>query len=375
MTTAERKIEDLLIEMDGLFSGYYRWLAGQYDPATGGIYYARSSYEIAGFIPDIESTAQALNILQRSDLLAALPTALKEKMILFFQNKQDPVSGYFYDEDEIMRDDAIMVARALSYSLGSLQKLGGKPRYRLPHEAMPLPKCMQSPLKYVEWLKGVDLRNSWRGCDLMTTVNHHIAKLDENERNAFVQAGADYFASIQDQDTGLWGAGNLYIRISGTFKLSAFYNRFGLPVPNADRIYQTLIHSLRNEQALDMCWVRNPIDLLWTLRDEIQILQEEFAEIVEITVSNMRKFLRNDGGFSREIDHSPVAPNVAQVKNGEYYPNMPKPVSIGKGLIEGDMNAGTQALLIREFCYRLAGKQHLPLANTEDFLNVLSSRI
>ncbi|MNC74526.1 hypothetical protein D3C75_1258980 [compost metagenome] len=43
------------------------------------------------------------------------------------------------------------------------------------------------------------------------------------------------------------------------------------------------------------------------------------------------------------------------MKEGEYYPDMPKAVPIGLGLAEGDMNAGTQALLIRAICYELAG--------------------
>ncbi|MNV60921.1 hypothetical protein D3C71_1534060 [compost metagenome] len=76
----------------------------------------------------------------------------------------------------------------------------------------------------------------------------------------------------------------------------------------------------------------------------------------------MKRLLRADGGFSRELAHSPTAPNVAQVKEGECYPGMPKAVHIGAGEVEGDMNAGTQALLIRSVCYQLAGKKAPPLA-------------
>jgi hypothetical protein len=34
---------------------------------------------------------------------------------------------------------------------------------------------------------------------------------------------------------------------------------------------------------------------------------------------------------------------------------MPKPVYLSEGKVEGDMNAATQALLIRSLCYGLAG--------------------
>ncbi|WP_248928846.1 hypothetical protein [Paenibacillus hamazuiensis] len=352
--------EERLKEMDPLFAGFYTWLAGQYDPLSGGFHYARSSFDM-GMIPDIESTAQAVNILERSGLLGQLPKEMKDRMIAFFQIKQDP-SGYFYDDNPNMRKDEVMVARALGYCAHSLHKLGGEPLYPLPHQSKELPEFMRSPEAYVAWLKQVDLRNSWRGCDLMTSANHYLTRLDESARASYVEAAADYFASIQHPDTGFWGGGHPYVQISGTFKLSAFYKRFGVPVPNVDKIYRALLNCLRHEEALDMCWVRNPIDLLETFRGVLSIPAEELEEIFRITAANMRKFLRGDGGFSRELLHSPKAPNVAQVKEGEFYPYMPVAVPIGQGLVEGDMNAGTQALLIREYAHLLAKADHKPLS-------------
>jgi len=43
-------------------------------------------------------------------------------------------------------------------------------------------------------------------------------------------------------------------------------------------------------------------------------------------------------------------------------------VTIGQGLAEGDMNAGTQALWVREISYMLCGLEHEPLkAYAADF--------
>ncbi|TBL75300.1 hypothetical protein [Paenibacillus thalictri] len=376
MNTADqlREIAGLLVDMDDLFAKFYEWLAGQYSPVTGGFYYARSSFEMEGFNPDIESTAQAVNILERSGLLDTLPMSVKSKLITFFQCKQDPVSGYFYDEDANMRRDEVMVARAFSYSTHSLQKLGGKPLHPLPGEAAPLPEWMSAPAAYVGWLRSVDLCSSWRGCDLMSSSNQYVARLGVSERQPYVEAAAHYLASIQNEN-GLWGGGNLYIQISGTFKLSSFYKRFGVKMPNMDRIYATMLRCLRGDEADDMCWIRNPIDLLETFRGDLHVPVHELREIVEITLSNMRKLLRQDGGFSREIKQSPPAPNVAQVKKDDGYPNMPAAVPIGRGLVEGDMNAGTQALLIRENCHLLAGIPHKPLAQyTGQFAEKLGGR-
>lgn len=368
MSQVKENVIGSLREMDSLFEGFYTWFGGQFDPAAGGFYYARSSFDMENFIPDIESTAQALNMMERSGLLAQIPDDMREKLIGFFQRKQDPQTGYFFDADPNMRKDDVMVMRALGYSSNSLRKLGGEPLYPLPQQSQTLPAYLETPDTYVAWLKGVDLRNSWRGCDFLGTPNHHLQKLKEEERAAYIEAGARYFASIQDPETGLWGGGNGYIRISGTFKLCAFYRTFGVPVPNIDVIYRAILHILRTEKALDMCWIRNPIDLLGSFYPNLPMPQNEWAEILGITVANMRTLLRPDGGFSRELKHSPKAPNVAQVKEGEFYPNMPAAVPIGQGLVEGDMNAGTQALLIREFSYLMSEQEHLPLkAYTDDF--------
>ncbi|HRY53720.1 MAG TPA: hypothetical protein P5142_03785, partial [Spirochaetia bacterium] len=62
----EAGIGAALAGMEALFGGFYEWLAGQYDEASGGFFYARSSRLLPGFEPDIESSAQALSVLERS---------------------------------------------------------------------------------------------------------------------------------------------------------------------------------------------------------------------------------------------------------------------------------------------------------------------
>lgn len=121
-----------LAGLDQLFEGFFEWLEGQYDPKSGGFFYARSSKESGQFIPDIESTAQAVNIMERAGILERLSPEIKGGLIRFFQGKQDP-SGYFFDEDPNMRLDEVIVGRAIGYSSHSLHKLGAAPLYPLPN--------------------------------------------------------------------------------------------------------------------------------------------------------------------------------------------------------------------------------------------------
>ncbi|MBQ7386733.1 MAG: hypothetical protein IJW03_01050 [Clostridia bacterium] len=75
------------------------WIANLYDPVTGGFYYSRSARDYEGFLPDLESTAQALGILGSIGALnrdTMLPDDIKMKIVEFARNMQSANDGYFY---------------------------------------------------------------------------------------------------------------------------------------------------------------------------------------------------------------------------------------------------------------------------------------
>ncbi|ENH96498.1 hypothetical protein J416_10391 [Gracilibacillus halophilus YIM-C55.5] len=341
----------LLQELDRQYVGLFDWLSGQFDPVTGGFYYARSSIGARTFAPDIESTAQAINILKRQQLLDEMPDPIRESIVKFFQRKQDQGSGYFFDEHPAMAKDEVMVQRALNYSIGSLKRLGATPLYDLPKATNEWPSFTKSVTAYRQEWERISLQNSWRGCDRLVSSAGYIHHMEPEQQKRYVQSFVDYLAEIQDPTTGLWGEGSLYVKISGTFKLHTFYRKYQMRMPNQEKIYQSIMRCLHEEEATDMCYVRNPIDLLSYL--EVEIPREYRHQICKVTIENLQSFKQSDGGFSREIDRSPKAPNVSQVKAGEHYPEMPRPVELGLGLREGDMNASTQATLIRQQLYHL----------------------
>jgi len=362
-------IKQDLEKLEALFDGFFHWLAGQYDPETGGFFYARSSLNNNVFKPDIESTAQALNILERNNLIEEMPDKMRKKLIEFFQKKQDPHTGYFFDDNPLMQKDEVMVSRAFSYSLGALKKLGGEPLYPVNFYELNVPEFTKSPEAYLEKWKSISLVNSWRGCDLLSSSCIYIDQMPSEKRDAYIQTALSYFNGLQDQKTGLWGEGSLYVRISGTFKMHIFYRRNHIPLPLENKIYQSILECLRTEEAKDMCYIRNPINLLSYLN--FTIPSGDMEEIVGITVDNIEKLKRSDGGFSREIDNSPSAPNIAQVKEDEYYPNMPDPVHLSLGLYESDMNASTQATLVRLQLYKLLGIDVKPIRESKLFFDNL----
>ena len=89
-----------LEEIDGLFTAdTYKWLAGLYDPKTGGIYYSNSARDNFGYLPDIESTAQAngvLSSLNLPDLKSLLNASQRAKASAWVQMMQSNRDGAYY---------------------------------------------------------------------------------------------------------------------------------------------------------------------------------------------------------------------------------------------------------------------------------------
>ena len=83
---------------------YYIWLANLYDPGTGGFYYSNSGRDNDGFLPDVESTMQALSWLSgvgmlekyNGKLIDAIPQWMQDQLVNFAKNMQSSEDGYFH---------------------------------------------------------------------------------------------------------------------------------------------------------------------------------------------------------------------------------------------------------------------------------------
>jgi hypothetical protein len=339
-----------LDELNNLFTHFIPWLSSQFDRDTGGFYYASSSIDPGEFKPDLESSAQAVSILEMTGLLAKVPVRTKDKMISFFQKRQTE-KGYFLDPHNEMHTIDRMVARAISYSVNSLSRLGSTPLYAPPgSNGGELPGHMQSLSNFQQWLEERPWDNAWMACDNISAAIVYLRSMADDQSQLFLDYLLPWLEMKQDGDTGMWGDGRPFIKLSGAFKLCLFYRKMNLPMPKADRIFDYLLETLKTDIAEDFCWVRNPVDLLSVLLE--QIPQPEKAildQIYKTTLENMSVFLKNDGGFSRGRENSLAMPNN-QI--------------LGKGLAEGDMNAGTQAIRIRMLFHKIYGIKEDELNNS-----------
>ncbi len=119
------------------------WLANLYDPAIGGFYFSNGSRNTPGFLPDAESTSQAIGELQSSGMfrkynnsyIEALPEWFRNQVVAFIKGLQDPETGYFYHPQwskEEVNAHLSRRARDMTKSCSLLKSLGWAPTYDTP---------------------------------------------------------------------------------------------------------------------------------------------------------------------------------------------------------------------------------------------------
>jgi len=157
--------------LEGLYSlytpGVISWLANLYEPRVcvctvrdengnkvcqhptdengaplcsgGGFYYSNSARNTVGYLPDIESTNQALSFLESSGMLATLggtyenniPSWMRNEIVGFVKGLQHP-NGYFYHPQWAKEDTDARVdrrGRDLDWASSMLKRLGASPYY------------------------------------------------------------------------------------------------------------------------------------------------------------------------------------------------------------------------------------------------------
>lgn len=122
------------------------WFANLYDPGVGGYYFSNSARDNDGFLPDIESTAQALGFIgsthagimldiDSTNYKNFIPEDMRREIIIYLRGLQDE-NGFFYHTQWAKADtDSHLSRRArdLGNAVSVLKNLGSRPRYDTPN--------------------------------------------------------------------------------------------------------------------------------------------------------------------------------------------------------------------------------------------------
>lgn len=361
----------------------YVWLANLWDPDTGGFYYSGSARNTDGFLPDLESTAQAFALINASGLMAnydnnyanVLSEETKNTVISWVKGLQSSKNGYFYHPQWGINISDAKRGRDLDWATSILTALGGKPLYDTPNgklkgtlgkpgaeAARSLTARLDNTRTGVAVSKAVAAasnsnlpsylqdttawRNYLEGLKIDTVGNsypqgHALASIASQIKNAgpeYVDIFVEFINDKQDPKTGLWEPGVTYEAVNGLMKISMALKTVGHHMQYADKALQSAItialtpdFTKGNEHV---CSVYNP----WVaMNNTLSSVDAETREVLraqiieqapELLIATREKFSifkKEDGGFSYYKDYS------ARVSQGQI-------VAVDKSR-ESDVNA------------------------------------
>ncbi len=356
----------------GLYSdSIYLWMADLYDPVLGGFYYSNSGRNTVGFLPDIESTMQVLNLIRFSGMIGnvnEIPEELRESILEFVKSLQSSSDGYFYHPQwEGIEITDERRGRDQMWSIDIFKMFGDKPLYdtggmegtlgapgaeSVSHLTSPLKRDYKGELGRIIACATLDhlaseanfkaYLDSQDWSDSYTTGNRLAAQVTSINDAGLLDYCIEYLNSRQNPENGMWEPQSDDRAVNGFLKIGALYNSAGRVIPHSDAAADTCIKVLLSEEpAGTVCWVYNvwyALDIIITqlynsntpdntlLADSIRDdLRQNAARYVSVAADKYKTFLKDDGTFS-------FTPDMTSA----YSQGMPVAVI---GTNEGDVNA------------------------------------
>ena len=340
-----------LRELYSIYSGSaISWLADLYDPEIGGFYYSNSARNNEGFLPDLESTYQALSLLEGTGALRevggkvaeGLPAWMQQQIIAFTKSLQDPDNGYFYHPQwsRVLTDSLPQRrGRDLTNAVNILEKFSTLPTYDTPSgiegdgilaDGTPvLPTALKhTPLgssavtcaarvlavnaedvnvtahlrtkeAFIEYLNAQDLngRSYYVGNLLESQANQILARdkvlAERGEDYRLSDILASWFDKHQNPRTGTWYKDDTvdFEAVNGILKISSTYHRIEKQVPNPDLCIRACMMMLTDPApARHVCDILNPWYALTVIRNNLVMHKGSDAEYLAVLGEMVSKF-------------------------------------------------------------------------------------
>lgn len=407
-------------------SGAVEWLAHLYDHETGAFYYSNSARDNAtveykdvtyDLLPDIESTEQALYLLESSGMITSrqdeLPLDMQQKIARFVKNLQNP-NGYFYHPQwgiEKTNKNISRRGRDLSNAEKILKGFGYAPTYDSPlgtkgdgllFDGTQVAPCkiensktddtidtaspktvspfLENEQSFREFVNNLNINDdSYSVGSRLVSISREIVARDkvlkaEGKNYSFVEILGDYLDAHCNPETGHWGQKMNYDGLNGLMKTVGVYNAFSRPLPYPEKSAKAACEAITtDEEPLNICYPFNAwYGLCFVISnisrfnpDAVEIkervrayLFEHIEEVMEATKKNMLIFQKEDGTFS-------------QLSNRSSHISMGMPVA-PFGINEGDVNSTLIGVgLIPETIYSILKLDFIPVYTKSDFMRFI----
>ena len=349
-----------------------RWWAGLYDPDRGGFYYANSARDHEGFLPDMESTYQILNRTRDfvPDLKGFLGEELTQKIVTFYQDKQDPEDGYFYHPQWTKaesRSNVMRYSRDQDWALFVLGWLGAEPLYPTALDrAAETAESGGSTTSY-DWQPNVQSVTSYVNDLLATASCESWANTLETQATTFQATGMldtviDVLDSRISPEYGVWVSGydeatDTYYNLRSTpgtetpygiftnaYKVAKMYNIAGRHIPYTDKTVANAIKAIcSRDPGVRVTYLFNPWATLGNVRQNLvdygtpaevaaydAQIKEHIVEMVDALGTSLALYRSSDGSYS-------------YLQSGSKPTIYDTPVSLG--VKEGDVNGNNLVML------------------------------
>lgn len=248
------------------------WLGSLYDREAGGFYFSPSGRDNEGFLPDVESTYQAVNTLYSIGFIKSpreLPADMREGIIRFVSSLQSPEDGYIYHpqwdySDPEWRHRDSRLGRDMMWAVSLERELGFKLPYPTANDRLSakkedgttaLPEHLLSKEAFLEYLGAMDWeRDAYFAGNMMAAQSAQVLAA------GLADTAAEFLGGIQNKETGLWGIYSSYDGINALLKIAAFFSAIKKPLPNAKaaaRETMKVVSSEIDRERATCCWQYN----------------------------------------------------------------------------------------------------------------------
>ena len=301
----------------------YIWLSGLWDRDAGAFYYSESARDTHLYLPDIESTVQALKFLNTSGMIRAgegnyitrIPTFVRDGVVKFAHSLQDP-DGYFYHPQWGKNISVSRRGRDLSWAKNLLLEAGEKPRYLLPTEKAPDGKKSAS---LPEYLQNIEAFKKYLGEMDLTKDSYYIGNIIESTVSQISAAGKEFESYLTEwlnsqnrADNGLWETQINYASVNGLMKMSGNYPHLRAVLPHAKASLTSAISAaISDERMKFVCEAYNPWAAIGNIfkankdapdKLELDALRKHLIDnapaLIRKTREKIAVFRKTDGSYS-----------------------------------------------------------------------------
>jgi len=311
-------------ELKALYSLYtddvISWFANLYEPCVcicdgeckntqycggGGYYYSNSGRNSPGYLPDIESTHQAISWISAAGMTGGahyntvIPDWMEKQIVRFLKSRQDP-NGYFYHPQwgkDAIDNNTSRRTRDLQWALSTLEGFGASPTYDIngvkgdgilydgtplselvvpssthltkrltASKAVAVSAVIPTDARLPSYLVDADGMRAYLGGLDITEKSYHIGnelagvaeevlwrdvQLKAEGKEPLAEVLISWLNLKQNPTTGLWSDTTDYYSVNGFFKITFVYNNLGYPIPYIEKGLSASIDAIMSDDTPD----------------------------------------------------------------------------------------------------------------------------